>query len=65
MPQKLLKRIPKTTDMTKQQKVLKSWSATIVESHSPVVTIPICSAKKAPSKGRQPTTRKVHFVKDK
>lgn len=46
----LLKRVPKKTDKASQQRVMKEWSATIVEKYSAGRSIPICSANEIRSK---------------
>lgn len=42
----LLKRIPKKTDKSNQQKAMRVWSATIVETYSKEQSIPIIDASK-------------------
>ena len=46
MAQILLKRVPKKTDKSDQQKAMRAWSATIVETYSKQGTIPIIDASK-------------------
>lgn len=41
----IMKRVPKKIDPSLQHKVMKSWSATIVESHLPRKHIVIISSK--------------------
>ena len=45
MAEVLLKRIPKKTDMSNQQKVMREWSSTIVAKYSVGKEIPIINAQ--------------------
>lgn len=46
MPKILLKRVPKKTDKSNQQKAMRVWSATIVETYSKDQTIPVIDVGK-------------------
>jgi hypothetical protein len=41
----LMKRVPRKPDQSVQHKVMKNWSAAIVESHSPSYGVKVISAK--------------------
>ena len=46
MAQILQKRIPKKTDKSNQQKAMRAWSATIVETYSNNRLVPVVDASK-------------------
>ena len=45
MPKIIMKRVPQKINRTMQHQVIRNWSTTIVESHTPKSNIRIYSAK--------------------